>query len=502
MLALGMIKSAPSYQFKLDKSLENATVIILGAGLTGLTAAYELKKLGYNCIVLEARDRIGGRCWSVRRGDKQTETNNEDQISNFDSGLYFNAGPSRIPHHHQLTMQYCKELGVPLEVYNNINQAAFFYSEGNGALTNKRIRKREIQYDIKGNMSELLAKAINHDSLDMPMSQDDIIQIMDYLKAEGALNTENKYLSSSRRGYAVKPSVSQGKVSEPYHLNDIISSGFMKPDFYNVPEYTYELQMTMFQPIGGMDKIAYKIADQINHDIKLNTEIISIKNTENGVSILYKNKDKENLIEGDYCICTIPLSVLSYINSNFSATTRRAIDYASYNKTGKIGLQFKRRFWEEDDGIYGGITNTNNQIQQIFYPSNNYQSDKGILIGYYNFGEHALELSKLSHKEREDFALKKGALIHPQYEDEFEKSFSISWDKTTYSLGGWAQYNSTSRKEIYNILRIPDKNVYFAGEHMTYLNAWMAGSFESARTVVSELHSRVTGQRFEYPISK
>ena len=93
-------------------------------------------------------------------------------------------------------------------------------------------------------------------------------------------------------------------------------------------------------------------------------------------------------------------------------------------------------------------------------------------------------------------------MIHPQYEDEFEKSFSISWDKTTYSLGGWAQYNSTSRKEIYNILRIPDKNVYFAGEHMTYLNAWMAGSFESARTVVSELHSRVTGQRFEYPISK
>ena len=99
----------------------------------------ELKKLGYNCVVLEARDRIGGRCWSVRRGDKHAESNNKDQISNFDSGLYFNAGPSRIPHHHQLTMQYCKELGVPLEVYNNINQAAFFYSESNGALTNKKL---------------------------------------------------------------------------------------------------------------------------------------------------------------------------------------------------------------------------------------------------------------------------------------------------------------------------------------------------------------------------
>jgi len=173
--------------------------------------------------------------------------------------------------------------------------------------------------------------------------------------------------------------------------------------------------------------------------------------------------------------------------------------YATYIKTGKIGLQFKRRFWEEDEMIYGGITHTNNELTQIFYPNNNYLGKKGILLGYYNFNDKAKQVGDLSIGEREKLALAKGSLIHPQYPKEFEKSFSVSWHKVKYNEGGWAVYTNESRKTIYEALLKPEKQVYFAGEHLTYLNAWMAGAFESARSTVAAIHARVSGQRLAYP---
>ncbi|HXB91403.1 MAG TPA: FAD-dependent oxidoreductase, partial [Puia sp.] len=142
---------------------------------------------------------------------------------------------------------------------------------------------------------------------------------------------------------------------------------------------------------------------------------------------------------------------------------------------------------------------TNNQLTQLFYPSYDYLSGKGILIGYYNFNDKAVATGNLSYQQREQLALDKGSLIHPQYRTEFEHSFSVSWHKTKYSLGGWALYSAEERQRLYKPLLQPDKQVYFAGEHMTWLNAWMAGAFESARSVVAALHNRVTGQHFSYP---
>ena len=138
MLAMGMLRAAPAQPFQLEGTGKGKHIIILGAGLAGLTAAYELSKVGYQCTVLEARNQAGGRCWSIRKGATHQEVNSPVQKASFDEGLYFNAGPSRIPHHHALTPQYCKELNVPVQVYNNVNEAAYYFSEGTGPLSNKK----------------------------------------------------------------------------------------------------------------------------------------------------------------------------------------------------------------------------------------------------------------------------------------------------------------------------------------------------------------------------
>ncbi len=493
MMAMGMLRPAPAQPFQLEGESKGKQVIILGAGLAGMTAAYELSKLGYQCTILEARERSGGRCWSIRKGSVHTETGQPVQTAGFDEGLYFNAGPSRIPHAHQLTLQYCRELKVPIQVYNNVNESTYYFSEGKGALSNKKIRTREIHNDMRGYMSEMLAKAIDKSQLDMAMTKEDTEKIIEYLRAEGGLDTNKLYKASARRGYTQSPGAGTiaGTIANPHSLSDILGSGLLEPDFYNVAEYTYELQMTMFQATGGMDAIAKALEKQVGRSIRFRSEVTAIRNTAEGVSVQYKDATGTHTLAADLCICTIPLPVLSNIDHNFSSDTSRAIDFTSYIPTGKIGLQFKRRFWEEDEHIYGGITHTNNELTQIFYPSNDYLGQKGILIGYYNFNEKAKRTGELGFTQREKLALEKGKLVHPQYEKEFEKSFSVSWHKTSYSLGGWALYSSEERKTVYNALLEPDKQVYFAGEHLTYLNAWMAGAFESARAVVKAVHKRV-----------
>ena len=82
-------------------------VAILGAGIAGMTAGYELRKAGYRCTILEARERPGGRVWTLRGGDTIAETDSSQRVSwDRHRDLYFNAGPARIPQHHQGILSY------------------------------------------------------------------------------------------------------------------------------------------------------------------------------------------------------------------------------------------------------------------------------------------------------------------------------------------------------------------------------------------------------------
>ena len=145
------------------QSGKGTTVAILGAGIAGLTAAYELTKAGYECKVLEGRDRAGGRCQTIRGGDIVKEFGSEQPCS-FDEGLYFNPGPARIPYHHTAILGYCKEFGVPLQVRVNENRAAYFQDDK--AFDGQPMLNRRVVNDSRGYISELLAKAISQKSLD------------------------------------------------------------------------------------------------------------------------------------------------------------------------------------------------------------------------------------------------------------------------------------------------------------------------------------------------
>jgi monoamine oxidase len=151
-------------------------VLVLGGGLSGMVVGYELGKLGYDYQVLEARDRVGGLQWSVRRGAEHTEVGSgERQVCAFDEGQYVNVGPWRIPYSHTAVLNYCRELNVPVQVFLNESDANYFYFEGSaaGRLSNKKIRLREIKADLAGSINELMVKALDQNKLDVPLTVED-----------------------------------------------------------------------------------------------------------------------------------------------------------------------------------------------------------------------------------------------------------------------------------------------------------------------------------------
>src|ERR1700690_401849 len=127
---LGMVETEQRKDFPLPPSTGRGTkVIILGGGIAGLVSAYEMRRAGFDCTVLEAREPPGGRNWRLRRGSKLVFICGTTQVCTFDEGNYFNCGPARLPSIHKAILGYCNELGVELEVEVNSSRRTLLQND-------------------------------------------------------------------------------------------------------------------------------------------------------------------------------------------------------------------------------------------------------------------------------------------------------------------------------------------------------------------------------------
>ncbi len=498
MEALGVsAASAHSAPPALSGSGAGRRVVVLGAGVGGMTAAYELSKQGYDCQVLEARSFAGGRCQTARGGSVLTELGGEAQRCAFDDGQYINHGPWRIPFNHQSTLHYTREFGIPLEVMVNDNDASYAYFEGGaGPLAGRPVRKAEVAADLRGHTAELLAKAVRKGTLDDAMTADDRELFTAYLAREGYLSAKDlSYAGAEGRGYEVWPGAmttpGAGRRGTPHAMLDILHSKAWRT-LRSVTSFSQ--QRTMFQPVGGMDRIARGFEAKVGHMIRFGVVVERIGQDADGVEVAWvDDAGQRGTTQADYCICTIPLSVLRGIEVAAPDAFKQAIAQVAYQPVGKIGLQMKRRFWELDHFIYGGHVYTDNEeIGSMSLPSWDWQGQKGTVLGYYQFDAAAVRVSAMTPDERTEFALAFGQKVFPQYRDSFETAFSVAWHRVEHSMGGWAEWTDEGRKSAYPVLCEPSGRLYLAGEHLSYLTGWQAGAIESAWQQVEKLHKRAT----------
>jgi len=242
--------------------------------------------------------------------------------------------------------------------------------------------------------------------------------------------------------------------------------------------------------------IGKAFARQVGDLIRYDAKVTRIQQDEHGVTVTYTDISSPATTQqakADWCVCTIPLSILSQIPTDVSRRMKAAIDAVPYTPSVKIGLQFKRRFWEEDDAIFGGISYTDLPIRQIAYPNTGYNSaGKGVLLGAYLFdGPNAYEFTSMHPDERVARAVEFGARLHPQYVSEYENGIAVAWHRVPFTLGCAGNWSEEARAEHYDNLCEIDGRIVLAGEHVSYIPAWQEGAILSALDAVTRLHDRV-----------
>ena len=314
------------------------------------------------------------------------------------------SGPARLPHHHKTVLGYCKEFGIPLQLIVNDNPNAFLHDET--SFDGKPLRMRQVRNDIRGETRRIAGQSLNSGALDASVTGDDKEMLIALVRHFGSLQKDLAYRGSSKAGWTEPPGagVDAGKLNEPLALRTLMQNAFWEETASFGDEF--EQSATMLQPIGGMDRIAAAFASRLRARIRFNAEVKQIRRSgERGARVVYRDRvdGTEIALEAPIVLVTIPLSVLKEIDADFSPGHKAAIaaGAAGYVPSAKIAFEAKRRFWEEDEQIYGGISWTTQDITQILVSVNRFPRPHRHLLGAYIWTSKIAEtFAKLTPAER------------------------------------------------------------------------------------------------------
>lgn len=470
------------------------SAVILGAGISGLTAAYELDKAGYDCVVLEASSRAGGRCLTVRSGDVIDEVGNP-QVCEFDDAphMYFNAGPARIPSSHRNLLHYCKVLGVDLEIFINENKECYFQDDA--MLGGKPVKNNVFTTNARGFMAEIMAKNFTPAQLDESFDEWEAEALLGAVRSFGDLDRDLNYRGSLRAGYAAGGFLEHGVQKDVVALKELLKSRYLNSA---LSANEGETGPVLFQPVGGMDKIVEGFTRVLRNKIYYDVLVTGFELTDAGVGVQYEHNGMKYVLEADYCFNCIPTHLMTGISNNFPAEYLKAMRYVRRGEAYKSAFQTKTRFWEKDD-IYGGITWTNQPIRQIWYPSHGVHKDKGVILSAYDFGG-GMHFTRLSQEERLETAIRQGEKVHADYRQQVEKGVTIAWHRMNHMLGCAARWQrnpggmSEEEEHMFQVLRQPAGGRHYTiGDQITKHTGWQESAILSAHWAIKDMVTRRQG---------
>jgi monoamine oxidase len=298
-----------------------------------------------------------------------------------------------------------------------------------------------------------------------------------------------EYQNTSRGGYRRKPGagLNAGILRPRFDLEDLLETEIWQTGLFN-DMYLY-WQSSLMQAEGGMDHIPRGFRDNLDPNTRIQTNVKAVGLSRLADRILIHLSNSEEPLKADYCVSTMAPPLLARIlDDSFPQNFKSALARIYMAPACKVGWQARRRFWEEEDEIYGGISWTKHIIQQIWYPSQGFHSQKGILTGAYNYGSRATTLGLMSHAQRLDAALEGGEKLHQgRFAPNLEKGISIAWQNMTSQAGGWAYYNNQAEKPDYLSINETQGRLVLAGDYFSFLSGWMEGAVRSAEQAVQRI---------------
>ncbi len=467
---------------KLSHSHSKKRITILGAGIAGLVAAYELEQLGHEVDIMEGSPRIGGRVWTHRFGDEP-------------GAPYSELGAMRIPSDHHHVLHYVNELGLG----DKLRKFVTVFEEGN-ALMNVEgsvFRLKDAPYRLLERY-----QGIFQDSRYSPKTRlfaAWIKTIVDAI-APGALresldrDLEARLMDELERAN-LDPYFSEDGQTIDLHTFLKENVGFRarcsKALDVFFGDILTETSHDLLQLEGGMDQIIDRLVDSIQAPIRCNQEIVALEVQDRGVEISWIEAGKRFTRHCDYVLCTIPFSVLRKIELiGFDNAKLNSIHNTVYCPATKVAFHCAQPFWEKE-GIKGGASISGEGVRQTYYPSVKFDADQGSsFLASYTIGDDADRIGKLSETERYDYVQTVVGKLHPELlkSGMVIDAATIAWGNYKWSAGGCTvHWHDDAKVPSYLEAARPQKALFFAGEHCSRFPAWLQGSIESALEAIGDI---------------
>ena len=443
----------------------------MGAGMAGLVAGYELLRAGHDPLILEAQNRAGGRIYTLRDA--------------FAPGLYAEAGAMRLPRSHRLTLAYIHKFGLKVYPFTMGNSNTYYYFCG------KKVRAGAAEAD-----PACLGFTVSRQEQGQSATRkwEDLLRPLLHRLRTGGDQAWAEIVSEcdqySVREFLEKHGWSEGMI-EMFGLIQN-QEATMNSSFLEVlREEAGDCFTDVVQIEGGSDRLPNSFVPLLRHHIRFGARMIAIDQSDRDVTVHYQTAAGRFQAVGDHAIITVPFPVLRHIEvlKPFSRAKQRAIRQLHYDASAKIFLQFKRRFWEEDEGIFGGGTVTDLAVRNLFYPEHGRETGRGVILASYTWSEDAQRWGSLSPSERIVQALENVARIHPQAPEEFEVGASKMWHDDEFAGGAFALFDPGQQTLLHDHIVGPEGRIHFAGEHASLAHAWIQGAIESGLHAAHEIHA-------------
>ena len=446
-------------------SSDDKRIIVIGAGLAGLSTAYELDQAGFNVMLIEARSRPGGRVSTYR--------------DPFADNLYAEMGAEYVDSTDIYVQEYCKKFDLkvlPAKQYDGV------YVRGQ-RLTIEGLRLGTASLPFKGILEgKLFGQEVQY-----------IQKWIDLVKQKGINSPEVKVLDKMSVEEILKKSGAPKDIIDLYTYANATEETTVPSKMSALYMILANIKTSNFNEnaiegriFGGNDQLPKTLAKKLGTKIIYNSQLHRLDYDSNGVRATVKENEKLTSIPAKKCVLAVPASILKNvdINPSFSIEKTHCIQTQEYGHAMKIAMQYHRRFWDDKNSI-GQRVFTDTPLRRIYHFSIDQPGSRGILLSFTS-GEDAIKLGRLDKNERLKIAQNTCQNIWSNSTKYWEKGITKYWNEDPWVKGSYS-FAGVGQKDYRDILAKREGPIFFAGEHTAIQRASMNGAIESGFRVFKEL---------------